>query len=161
MRLNVRLHRIDAELRQPIARFSQQRAHRILRFHRCQVAGNIADDVALGSMEYAVDHFATALIVVLGHERCGAVSATVEAVKTGTMPRPHIASLVSAIAPAVEAVRHQPGDPVENAIRQNVRSVVALLKSSAPVLDRAASFGWLDIVGAEYHLASGRVNFLG
>ncbi len=126
-----------------------------------RVAGNIADDVALGSMEYAVDHFATALIVVLGHERCGAVSATVEAVKTGTMPRPHIASLVSAIAPAVEAVRHQPGDPVENAIRQNVRSVVALLKSSAPVLDRAASFGWLDIVGAEYHLASGRVNFLG
>jgi carbonic anhydrase len=125
-----------------------------------RVAGNVADELALGSMEYAVEHFATPLIVVLGHERCGAVSAAVAALAHGTMPPPHIASLVKAIRPAVEASKGMPGDPVENAIRANVRHTVAALGSSHPVLAEAVARHRLEIVGAEYHLASGRVEFM-
>jgi carbonic anhydrase len=125
-----------------------------------RVAGNIADDLALGSMEYAVEHFASPLVVVLGHERCGAVSAAVAAVASGQMPPPHIASLVTAIRPAVEASKGMPGDAVENAIVTHVRLTAAALKISSPILADAAQHGRLEIVGAEYHLASGRVTFL-
>ncbi|HUB98169.1 MAG TPA: carbonic anhydrase [Stellaceae bacterium] len=125
-----------------------------------RVAGNIADDLAMGSMEYAVGHFSTPLIVVLGHEKCGAVSAAVSSVSSGTMPPPHIDSLVTAIKPAVEASKGMPGDPVENAITTHVRQTVAMLKSTGPVFADAVSQGHLEIVGAEYHLASGRVTFL-
>jgi carbonic anhydrase len=125
-----------------------------------RVAGNIADDLAMGSMEYAVEHFATPLIVVLGHERCGAVSATVAATKSVIMPPPHIASLVTAIRPAVEASKEMPGDAVENAVATHVRRTVAALKESGPVLAEAVEKRRLEIVGAEYHLANGRVGFM-
>jgi carbonic anhydrase len=124
-----------------------------------RVAGNIADDVALGSMEYAVDHFATPLIVVLGHEKCGAVSATIDVAKSGAVPGPHISSLVTAIAPAVDATKGMPGDPVENAVHANVLRVVETLKTSQPVLAVAVAAGRLQVVGAEYHLATGKVRF--
>ena len=125
-----------------------------------RVAGNIADDLAIGSMEYAVEHFATPLIVVLGHERCGAVAATVDAVAAGATPPPHIARLVAAIRPAVEASKGMAGDPVENAIAQHIRQTVAALRQSQPVLADAVGNDRLTIVGAEYHLASGRVSFM-
>jgi len=125
-----------------------------------RVAGNIADDVAIGSMEYAVEHFATPLIVVLGHERCGAVAATVDAVTAGATPPPHIASLVAAIRPAVEASKGMSGNAVENAITMHIRRTVDALASSGPVLAEAVGQGRLRIVGAEYRLATGRVDFL-
>jgi carbonic anhydrase len=125
-----------------------------------RVAGNIADDLAIGSMEYAVDHFATPLIVVLGHQRCGAVSAAVAAIGSGVMPPPHIASLVEALRPAVEASQGMPGDAVENAIATHIRLTVAALKASDPVLADAVEHGRLEIIGAEYQLASGHVGFM-
>jgi carbonic anhydrase len=125
-----------------------------------RVAGNIADDLAIGSMEYAVEHFATPLVIVLGHERCGAVSAAVAAAKSGVMPPPHIASLVAALQPAVAASKDMPGDPVENAITTHVRQTVAALKASGPILADAVAQGRLEIVGAEYHLKSCAVGFL-
>jgi len=125
-----------------------------------RVAGNIADDVALGSMEYAVEHFGTPLIVVLGHERCGAVSAAVAAIAAGAVPPPHIASLVAALRPAVEATKGMKGDPVQNAIVAHVRGTVDALKISRPVLAAAVGSGRLSVVGAEYHFKSGRVGFL-
>jgi carbonic anhydrase len=125
-----------------------------------RIASNIADDVAIGSMEYAVEHFATPLIVVLGHERCGAVEATVETVAAGKTAPPHIASLVAAIRPAVEATKGMAGDPVENAVTAHVRQTVDALKASGPVLADAVAKGRLTIVGAEYHLGTGRVGFM-
>jgi carbonic anhydrase len=125
-----------------------------------RVAGNIADDLAIGSMEYTVAHFATPLIVVLGHERCGAVAATVEAVAKGEIPPPHIASLVDAIRPAVTASQGMTGDAVENAIATHIAQTVAALKAAGPVLAPAVASGKLQIVGAEYHLASGKVVFM-
>jgi carbonic anhydrase len=123
-----------------------------------RVAGNIADDPGIGSMEYAVEHFGTPLIVVLGHQRCGAVAATIEAMKAGVTPPPHIESLVAALKPAVEAAKGMPGDLLENAIRANVRQTVAALRSSHPVLAEAVAKHRLEIIGAEYQLASGRVS---
>ena len=125
-----------------------------------RVAGNIADDLAIGSMEYAVAHFATPLIVVLGHQSCGAVAATVDAVAAGVTPPPHIASLVAAIKPAVEASKGMAGNAVENAITTHIQQTVAALKTTGPVLADAVAQKKLAIVGAEYHLANGLVTFL-
>ena len=125
-----------------------------------RVAGNIADDHAIGSMEYAVEHFATPLIVVLGHERCGAVAATVDAVAANATGPAHIASIIAAIRPAVVATRGMHGNPLENAIGQNIRRTVAQLRASRPVLEDAVGNNRLTIIGAEYHLRSGRVRFM-
>jgi carbonic anhydrase len=125
-----------------------------------RVAGNIADDVTLGSMEYAVEHFATPLIVVLGHERCGAVEATLETIAAGATPPPHIASLVDAIRPAVEATKGMNGNALENAITAHVQRTVDMLKGSGPVLADAVAKRRLTILGAEYHFGTGRVGFM-
>ena len=80
-----------------------------------RVAGNILDDVVIGSIEYAVEHLGTRLVLVLGHESCGAVGASLEGGEAGG----HIDSIVNAIVPAVESVRAQKGDLYENAIKAN------------------------------------------
>jgi len=116
-----------------------------------RVAGNVVDDVVLGSLEYAVAHLGVSLIMVLGHERCGAVEA---ALKGGEAPG-HVRSVVAAIAPAVEKVKGQPGDPLNNAVSANVEMVVAQLRSSQPVLSVIVGVGKLRVVGARYDLDSG------
>lgn len=119
-----------------------------------RTAGNVVDDVGLGSIEYAVEHFGTPLLVVLGHNRCGAVSAAV----SGGELHGHVRAVVAAIQPAVEAVKGQPGDPVENAVRANVRAIVKRLESATPILPARIKAGKLKIVGACYNLDSGRVD---
>ena len=122
-----------------------------------RVAGNIIDDAIMGSMEYAVEHLHVQLIVVLGHQKCGAVEATV---KGGHAPG-HIGTLAQAIQPAVEKARSQSGNLVENAVRIHVERMVQELKSSKPILAEAIHKGELQIVGARYDLESGRVEILG
>jgi carbonic anhydrase len=121
-----------------------------------RLAGNILDDAASGSLEYAVEHLGVKYIMVLGHERCGAVDATV---KGGEAPG-HIGSLVNAIQPAVDKVRNLPGDLVDNAVRANVAMVVEQLKSSAPILTEHVKKGDLTVKGAYYHLDDGAVEIL-
>jgi len=120
-----------------------------------RVAGNITDNAALGSIEYAVEHLGVKLIVVLGHEKCGAVDATV---KGGEAPG-HIKYLVDAIKPAVEKAKNQNGDLLDNAIKNNVEIVVNQLKSSTPILKEAVEKG-LEIIGARYDLDEGTVMIL-
>lgn len=122
-----------------------------------RLAGNIVDDAALGSVEFAVANLGARLIVVLGHEKCGAVSATVGVLNGGATPPGHIASIVEAIKPAALASKGTPGDPVENAVRENVREVAAHLKTASPVLTPLLASGELQIVGARYDLADGKV----
>ncbi|HXW20022.1 MAG TPA: carbonic anhydrase [Roseiarcus sp.] len=124
----------------------------------CRVAGNFADDDVVASFEYAVSHLGAPLIMVLGHDSCGAVDATLESLKDGTTLPGHLPSLVASIAPAVKSSAGLPGDPLANAIRQNVIDNVAKLKSASPILDAAVGQGKLKIVGAIYRLASGRVD---
>jgi carbonic anhydrase len=121
-----------------------------------RVAGNILDDTALASLEYAVDHLGVRYIMVLGHERCGAVEATLAG---GEAPG-HIGGLVKAIQPAVDKASKEPGDPVENAVRANVALVVQQLKSSTPILEKLVKKGDLTVVGARYDLDDGEVEIL-
>ena len=119
-------------------------------------AGEVVDDVAIGSIEYAVEHLSTQLILVLGHERCGAVAAAVD----GGDARGHVAAVVKAIQPAVAETKGQPGDPVENAVRANTLRVARLLRTSTPVLAERVKSGKLKIVAARYDLDTGQVEIL-
>jgi len=121
-----------------------------------RVAGNIPNDQMIGSIEYAVEHFDVPLLMVLGHQRCGAVEATV---KGGEVPG-HIGSIVEAIKPAVEKTKGMPGDPVENAIRANIELVVEQLKNSKPILSEFVHNGKLKVVGAKYDLDTGAVEMI-
>src|SRR5881398_2252127 len=120
-------------------------------------AGNVIDDHSLGSIEYAVDHLAVRLIVVLGHQRCGAVKAAKETLAAKTEAPAHIQSLVTAIQPAVEATVH--GD-LETTVKANVKDVVQALRSSTPVLKAKVDSGELRVLGAYYSLDTGAVSFL-
>src|SRR5437868_5323743 len=121
-----------------------------------RVAGNVIDDHALGSIEYAVDHLGVRLIVVLGHQRCGAVKAARDTIAAKTEAPGHIQSLVTAIQPAVEATTK--GD-LEATVRENVKNIVQALSSSAPVLKAKVDSGELKVVGAYYSLDTGSVAF--
>ena len=127
----------------------------------CRVAGNFASDETVASLEYAVAELGTPLIVVLGHDSCGAVSATIKSLKDGTTLPGHLPSLVSAIAPAVKAASQQAGDTLGNAIRQNVIDNVAKLSSATPILSAAVEQGKLKVAGGIYRLRDGRVEMVG
>jgi len=121
-----------------------------------RVAGNVATDTEIGSLEYGAEHLHIPLLVVLGHESCGAVTAAVQ----GGPPEGHIAALVDLIKPAVDKTRGLPGDPVANAVRTNVELVVKQLRSSTPLLSELVAHGKLKIVGGVYSLQTGRVTWL-
>ena len=122
-----------------------------------RVAGNVIDDHSLGSAEYAVDHLAVRLIVVLGHQRCGAVKAARETIAAKTKAPAHIQSLVTAIQPAVEATVK---DDLEATVEANVKNVTQALRSSVPILKPKVDSGELKVVGAYYSLDTGSVAFL-
>ena len=121
-----------------------------------RVAGNIATDAEVASIEYAAEHLHTPLVVVMGHQSCGAVAA---AVAGGEAPG-HLPTLIDAIRPAVDKARELPGDLAANAMRINVEMVVAQLRSSPPVLAELVASGKLRIVGAVYSLENGKVTWL-
>jgi carbonic anhydrase len=121
-----------------------------------RVAGEVVDDQALGSIEYAVEHLHAHLIVVMGHEKCGAVQAAVDG---GEVPG-HIGSIVQSIKPAVEKARQEPGDVLDNAINENVLHIVDQIKTSEPILSHAVKADGLVVVGARYNLARGTVQWL-
>ena len=127
----------------------------------CRVAGNFADDYSIGSFEYAVAVLGTPFILVLGHSKCGAVDAAVKAVKDGKAFPGHIQSLVEAIQPAVKIAQEQPGDLLDNAIKENVLLNVAKLKTTGPILSDAVQEGKLKIAGGVYSLDTGRVTLIG
>jgi carbonic anhydrase len=126
----------------------------------CRVAGNFANDDTVASLEYAVAILNTPLFLVLGHESCGAVSATIKSLKDNTTLPGHLPSLVSNIAPAVKASMDQPGDQLQNAIRRNVVDNVVKLRSATPILSAAVAQGRLKIVGGIYRLGDGRVELI-
>jgi carbonic anhydrase len=125
-----------------------------------RLAGNVADDDALGSMEYAIEHFAPALLLVLGHEKCGAVAATVDALKAGSEPSGFVGSIVKKIMPAARRALGKPGNTLHDAIRENVRDVVASIRAKSAVAQAAERTGALAVAGATYDLGDGHVTFL-
>ena len=122
-----------------------------------RVAGNVIDDHGLGSIEYAADHLGVRLIVVLGHQSCGAVKAARETIAAKSKAPGHIQSLVTAIRPAVEATAK--GD-LEATIKANVKDVVRTLRSSTPILKAKVDSGEVKVIGGYYSLDTGSVSFL-
>ncbi|MBB4396639.1 carbonic anhydrase [Bradyrhizobium sp. ERR14] len=126
----------------------------------CRLAGNFANDDTLASMEYAVAVLNTPLILVLGHDHCGAIDATIKSLRDDKPAPGHISSLVAALAPAVKVSRQQTGDTFVLATRQNVIDNVNKLKSTGPILNRAVEQNRLKVVGGLYRLGTGRVDLL-
>ena len=122
-----------------------------------RVAGNVINDEGLGSIEYTVDHLGTRLILVLGHQRCGAVDAARETIAAKGKAPGHIQSLVAAIKPAVEATAK---DDLETTIKANVKNVVQALRSSTPILKAEVDSGKIQIIGGYYSLDTGAVTLL-
>ncbi|VVB66748.1 Carbonic anhydrase [Candidatus Gugararchaeum adminiculabundum] len=114
-------------------------------------AGNIADPIALGSIEYAVEHLHAPLVLVLGHESCGAVAATC----AGGHAPSHIAAVVKAIAPSAQKA----GNNVPKAVEENVRTQVEAVKKS-PIVSHLMHEGKVEVRGAVYSLATGEVKLI-
>jgi carbonic anhydrase len=118
-----------------------------------RVAGNVLDSIELGSIEYAVEHLGAKLIVVLGHEKCGAVKATVDG---GDLP-PNIKAIADKIQPAVVAAKAANSkDIYETATDGNIENMVSVIKTDSII----QHIGNVKVVGAKYHIDSGVVEYL-
>jgi carbonic anhydrase len=126
----------------------------------CRVAGNFATLETIASLEYAVAVLHVPLILVLGHDSCGAVDAAIKSLKDNTTLPGHLPSLVEGLAPAVKAVAAQGGDTLGKAIRQNVIDNVAKLSSATPILSAAVDQKKLKVAGGIYRLADGKVDMV-
>ncbi len=130
-----------------------------------RVAGNIVAPSLIGSVEFAAEAFGTRLVVVLGHTQCGAVIATIEQLeRPGENPSPNLRSIVDRIRPSVEDLldtesRHDQETLLAHAVRANVRSSVHQLRQGSEIIERLIETEGLLVVGAEYSLESGRVDF--
>jgi len=121
-----------------------------------RVAGNIVDESVLASIEYAAAHLHTPLIMVLGHAQCGAVSAAA----AGAPLEGHLPRLVRVIQPALDRAGTQPGDFINNAIRENARLVADQLRAAPPILAKLVKAEQIKITAAHYDLDSGKVSLL-
>jgi carbonic anhydrase len=121
-----------------------------------RAAGNIAGPVGLGSIEYAVDHFHSPLLIVLGHQKCGAVNAACSGQK---MPSPNLEAIVDKIEPAVTKAKTyaKADDLVESAIKENVHQSAKDLLANSEIVRDAVKSGKLTVIEAEYELDSGAV----
>ena len=128
-------------------------------------AGNIVAPSVVGSVEFAVDRFDTRLVVVMGHSLCGAVGATLETLRAGNAPAsPSLNSIVERIRPAVRELvstplRDDPETLYHHAVRANVRASANQLRHGSAIIEQMIDQGGLMIVGAEYSLETGLVDF--
>ena len=131
-----------------------------------RVAGNIVQPSQIGSVEFAATKFGTRLVVVLGHSGCGAVEVTVQQLQTaGDSRSPNLRSIVEFIRPSVESLMNEglaekPDLLVERAVRANIRAATARLRHGSPIIETLERDDDLQIVGAEYSLETGLVEFL-
>ncbi|MFO7604607.1 MAG: carbonic anhydrase [Gammaproteobacteria bacterium] len=130
-----------------------------------RVAGNIVAPSQVGSVEFAVSQFGTRLVVVLGHSRCGAVVATIDELAKGNgSPSKNISSIVDRVKPAVESLMrtdliNHPAELINEAVRANVRASANQLRHGSAIIENLIATDGLLIVGAEYCLESGVVDF--
>jgi len=129
-----------------------------------RVAGNIVAPSQVGSVEFAAERFGTRLAVVLGHTQCGAVAATLEELRRPANQSPNLRAIVERIRPTIEPLLELPvaKDPealAERAVRANVNASVNQLRHGSAILERLIEHEGLLIVGAEYHVEEGTVEF--
>jgi carbonic anhydrase len=130
-----------------------------------RVAGNIVASSQVGSVEFAAARFGTRLVVVLGHSQCGAILATLEELQqTSGRPSRNLRSIVDRVRPSVETLlatglRDDPAELVRQAVRANIRASAHQLRHGSELLEQMVQHGGLAVVGAEYSLESGVVEF--
>lgn len=125
-----------------------------------RVAGNVimgAGAAVKGSIEYAVAELGVRLVMVLGHTQCGAVKAAIKHIDSKDVLPGSIGDLVNTIKPAVAAVKGKPGNQLDNVIKANVERGVKRLRALQPILADPVKKGTVKVVGATYHLRSGKV----
>lgn len=126
-----------------------------------RVAGNVVDPIALGSIEYGVEHLHTPVLVILGHQSCGAVGATMS---LEGEPEGNIGAILKKIQPAVAAAKASgkadKGELLDDAVQQNVRNVYDDIMKNSPIVKELVHEGKLEVVTAEYYLDSGEVRLV-
>ena len=120
-----------------------------------RVAGNVADQVVIESLDYSVKHLGVRLVMILGHNRCGAVTAAV----LGHEEEGDVGPMLTELRPAVEASKDMSGNPVENAVRENVKLVMEKIATSEE-LSAMVKSGELKIVGGIYDLDTGKIQMM-
>jgi carbonic anhydrase len=131
-----------------------------------RVAGNVVAPTQIGSVEFAAENFGPRLVVVLGHSQCGAVQATLDQLKQPTESRsPHLKAIVDRIRPGIEPLLDSPlsittGELISRAVRANIEASVSRLRQGSEILKALIRDQDLQIVGAEYYLESGVVEFI-
>lgn len=130
-----------------------------------RVAGNIVAPSQVGSVEFAAERFGTRLVVVLGHSQCGAIVATLEELERPSRSRsPNLRAIVDRVRPSVEGLletelRHDRASLVDRAVRANIRASVDRLRHGSRILEELIDGQGLMVVGAEYSLETGVVDF--
>lgn len=128
-----------------------------------RVAGNIVQPSQIGSVEFAASQFGTRLVVVLGHSQCGAISATIEQLQSpGSERSENLRSIVEFVRSSVEPLLDQGLDSatvLEKAVRENVRTSAERMRHASPIIEKLEREEGLVIVGAEYSLETGLVDF--
>jgi carbonic anhydrase len=125
-----------------------------------RTAGQVIDDAVLGSLEYSIGVLGVPLIVILGHDSCGAVSATKSAVETGQMPAGFIRDLVERITPSVLTSLRNDQTEVNDMVVEHVKQTSERLVDSSRVISDAISSGKAAVIGLSYSLAEGRANLV-
>lgn len=123
-----------------------------------RTAGHVLDNTVIGSIEFGYEEFGIPVVMVLGHERCGALDVTIEALEKHQTIGGSIGAVVSGVTPAVEAAKGRPGDLLDNSVRANIELTVSRLRES-PILKEAVAAGKIKIVGGRYDLETGVVEF--
>lgn len=130
-----------------------------------RVAGNVVAPSQIGSIEFAATQYGTRLVIVMGHTQCGAVNATLEELRHNAQsPSSHQRYIVERIAPAVATLmetplRDQPEELIRHAVRANIRMATSHVRHGSEILEKLIADDGLMVVGAEYSLETGKVEF--
>lgn len=125
-----------------------------------RTAGQVLDEAVLGSLEYAAGELKTPLIMVLGHDSCGAVKATKDALDSGTMPPGFIRNLVEAVLPSIISPALPPGASINEMVVEHTRQTAARLVEQSSIVSDAVEAGSLAVIGVFYHLADGKADLV-
>lgn len=125
----------------------------------CRNAGNMADTATMGTIEYGAEHLGSPLVVVLGHERCGAVKAACDVAENGTELPGNIKPMVDAIVPAAKDLLGKDGDFVDNVVIESARRTAEKIKAESEIVAELVKEGKVKVVYARYDLESGEVTF--
>jgi carbonic anhydrase len=125
-----------------------------------RTAGHVLGDAVIGSLEYGVDVLNVPLIVILGHDSCGAVTAAKNTIDTGVMPRGGLRDLVERITPSVLAARRAGHDDINDMVIENVRQSSERLLDSSRAISEAVDAGRTAVVGVAYRLADGHADLV-